>query len=45
VTNDTAKTSIKNHIYHYITPCEAVICDNDGLTNDIAPIGTVVIVQ
>jgi hypothetical protein len=32
VTNDTAKTSIKNLIYHYITPCETVIiCDSDGI--------------
>jgi hypothetical protein len=27
VTNDTAKTSITNHIYHYSTPREMVICD------------------
>jgi len=34
VTNDTAKTSIKNHIYHYTTPCETVICDSDGMTGN-----------
>jgi hypothetical protein len=27
VTNDTAKTGIKNHSYHYITSHETVICD------------------
>jgi hypothetical protein len=32
VTNDTAKTSVKHHINHYATPCEMVICDNDGVT-------------
>jgi hypothetical protein len=31
VTNDTAKTRIKNHIYHHTTPCEMVICDSDGV--------------
>jgi hypothetical protein len=34
VTNNTAKTSIKNHIYYYTTPCEMVICDSDGVTDD-----------
>jgi hypothetical protein len=34
VTNDTAETSIKNHIYHYATPHEIVIRDSDGLTGD-----------
>jgi hypothetical protein len=34
VTNDTSKTSIKNHIYHYTTPCEMLICDSDGVTGD-----------
>jgi hypothetical protein len=23
---------IKNHTYHYTTPCQAVICDSDGVT-------------
>jgi hypothetical protein len=30
--NDTAETSIKNHIHHYTIPCEMVICDSDGIT-------------
>jgi hypothetical protein len=34
VTNDTAKTSTENHIYHYTSPCETVICDTDGVTGD-----------
>jgi hypothetical protein len=34
MTNDTAKTSIKNHIYHYTTTCEMVISDSDGVTGD-----------
>jgi hypothetical protein len=34
VTNDTLITSIKNHIYHYTTPCATVICDSDGMTGD-----------
>jgi hypothetical protein len=33
LTNDTAKVSIKNHIYHYTTPHETVICDSDGMTS------------
>jgi hypothetical protein len=42
VTNDTAKTSIKNLIYHYITPCVTVICDSDGIAYwHIAPIGAI----
>jgi hypothetical protein len=32
MTNNTDETSIKNHIYHYTTPCEMVICDSDGMT-------------
>jgi hypothetical protein len=32
LTNDIAKTNIKNHIYHYTTPREMVICDSDGVT-------------
>jgi hypothetical protein len=34
VTNDTAKTSIKNHLYHYTTPYEMIICDSDGVTGN-----------
>jgi hypothetical protein len=34
VTNDTAKTSIKNHIYHYTTSQETVICDSDGVAGN-----------
>jgi hypothetical protein len=34
VTNDTTATSIKNHMYHYITPCETAICDSDDATED-----------
>jgi hypothetical protein len=34
VTNDTAKTSIKNHIYHNTIPHEMVICNSDGMTGD-----------
>jgi hypothetical protein len=34
VTSDTAEKSIKNHIYHYTTPRETEICDNDGMTDD-----------
>jgi hypothetical protein len=34
VTNDTAKTSITNHRYHYTTPHATVICDSDGVTGD-----------
>jgi hypothetical protein len=34
ITNDTTKTSIKNHIYHYTTPHEMVICDGDGMTGN-----------
>jgi hypothetical protein len=34
VTNDTAETNIKNHIYHYTTPYEMVICESDGDTDD-----------
>jgi hypothetical protein len=34
ITSDTAKTNIKNRIYHYTTPRETVICDNDGVTGD-----------
>jgi hypothetical protein len=37
VTNDTAKTSIKNHLYHYTTPCEIVICDSDGVSGNHMP--------
>jgi hypothetical protein len=33
VTNDTANTSVKNHMYH-TTPGETVICDSDGVTGD-----------
>jgi hypothetical protein len=44
VSNDTAKTSFKNHIYHYTTPCETVICDSDGVEGDrITPIRAIVI--
>jgi hypothetical protein len=32
VTNDTVKTSIKNHICHYTTPCETVIHNSGGVT-------------
>jgi hypothetical protein len=32
--NDTAKTSIKNHIYNYTTPCKIVICDSDVMTGN-----------
>jgi hypothetical protein len=32
--NDTAKKSIKDHIYIYTTPRKMVICDNDGMTGD-----------
>jgi hypothetical protein len=35
VTNGTAETSIKNHIYHCTTPCEMVICDSDGVTDEM----------
>jgi hypothetical protein len=31
--NDTAKTSTKNHMYHYITRCKMIICDRDGMTD------------
>jgi hypothetical protein len=34
VTNDNPETSIKNHIYHYTTPCEMVICDSDDMAGD-----------
>jgi hypothetical protein len=34
VTNDTAETSIKNHIHYFATPCETVICDCGGMTGD-----------
>jgi hypothetical protein len=34
MTNDTAKLSIKNHIYHYSTLCQTVICDTDGVTGN-----------
>jgi hypothetical protein len=34
VTNTTAKTCIKNHIYHYATPCKTVMFDSDGRTGD-----------
>jgi hypothetical protein len=34
ITDDTAKTSIKNHIYHYTIPHETVICDSDGTTGN-----------
>jgi hypothetical protein len=34
MTNDTAKTSIKSHIYHYTTLCKIVICDSVGVTSD-----------
>jgi hypothetical protein len=34
MTNDTAETSVENHIYHYTAPCEMVICDSDGMTDD-----------
>jgi hypothetical protein len=34
ITNKTAKTSIKSHIYHYTTPCETVVCDSNGMTDD-----------
>jgi hypothetical protein len=29
ITNDTVQTSIINHIYHYTTPHEMVICESD----------------
>jgi hypothetical protein len=35
ITNDTAQTSIKNHIYHYTTPREMVICDSDDVIGDL----------
>jgi hypothetical protein len=34
VINATAKTNIKNHLYHYATPRETVICDGDGVAGD-----------
>jgi hypothetical protein len=34
VTDDMAETGIKNHIYHYTTPHEMVICDSDDVTGD-----------
>jgi hypothetical protein len=37
VTNYIAETSIKNVIYHYTTPCDTAICDNDGVTCDHIP--------
>jgi hypothetical protein len=37
VTNDTAGTSIKNHICYYTMTCETVICDSDGVTDDRIP--------
>jgi hypothetical protein len=37
VTKYTAETSIKNHIYHYTTPCEMVICDSEGITGNHIP--------
>jgi hypothetical protein len=42
VTNDNAKTSIKNHIYHYATLHEMIICDRQP---HIAPIGAIQIFQ
>jgi hypothetical protein len=35
VTNDIAKINIKDHIYHYSTPCEMVICDDDVTGDNI----------
>jgi methylglyoxal synthase len=37
VTHDTAKTSIKNHIYRYTTPHKMVICYCDGVTGNRIP--------
>jgi hypothetical protein len=34
VTNDTTETYIKNHIYHYTTPHETIICNSDGVISD-----------
>jgi hypothetical protein len=34
VTNNTAKTSIKNHIYCYATQHETAIIDSDGVTGN-----------
>jgi hypothetical protein len=34
VTNGTVEISIKNHIYHYTTSRDMVICDSDGMTGD-----------
>jgi hypothetical protein len=34
VTNNIAKTIIKNHTYHYTAQCETVICDSDGMKGD-----------
>jgi hypothetical protein len=34
MTNETAEKIIKNHIYHYTTPCKMVICDSDGVTGN-----------
>jgi hypothetical protein len=34
VTNNTAQTSIKNHIYHYSTPHQKVIFDSHGVTGN-----------
>jgi hypothetical protein len=34
VTKDTAGTSMKNHIYHYITPFEMATCDSDGMADN-----------
>jgi hypothetical protein len=40
VTNDTAKTSIKNHSYHHTTPCKTEIGDSNDVTGNhiITPI-------
>jgi hypothetical protein len=34
VINDTAETTIEDHLHHYTMPCKTVICDSDGVTGD-----------
>jgi hypothetical protein len=40
VTNDTAETSVTNHIHRCTTPHETVICDSQP---HITPIGAILI--
>jgi hypothetical protein len=38
----TLLIQVLSHFYYYITPCEMVVCDSDGMTGDpISLIGTV----